>query len=779
MLSAENLQPVFSSDTISACIQSVYGKQVVSVQNLGSYFDQNFLIVDQLNEKFIFKIHDITERREVLDMQNQAIARVASRIVSVDFPLVQATIDGSEIGEIQDSSGRNYWMRLLHYIDGELLADRATPCRSIYTELGITLGKMDLELQSFNHIAAYRPDTAWDLKNALLAKKHLPLIGNPEIRRIADYYFMLFESEVQPILGDLRKSVVHQDTHRYSVLVNSNDRVTGIIDFGDTVHTATIFNLSVAAYDAILDRTDGLDMVAALVKGYHSEYPLTGQEISLMYFLIGARLAVYTAMAAHFRVTQPDNVHAQLKSKSVSAALKYWISVNPARAEDTLRRACTMPSILPTETDLNNKITKREEHFPTSLYTHYERPLYLERGALQYLHDAMGHTYLDCVNNVCQWGHCHPTIARAIQHQVTKLNTNSRYIYDVMAEYADRLTATMPDPLSVCFFVNSGSEANDLALRLAHAYTGQRDVIVVDKAYHGNSDRCTEISPHRIDRPGKPGLPAHVHKIMVPDAFRGPYKGADAGKKYAADVVNVLENITNEKRGVSAFIAESLVGTGGQIVLPGGYLEQVYKHIRNSGGVCVADEVQMGFGRIGTHIWCFESQNVIPDIVTMGKPIANGHPMAAVVTTPEIAAAFNNGVSYFNTFGGNPVSCVAGLAVLDILDSENILANVSALSEKLFLRLRELQDKYDCIADVRGLGLYVGVELVTDAALLTPAPRLAKQVVEQLKGMGILLNTNGYDNNIIKIKPPLIIGCQDIDRLVDSLDEVLASLILE
>ena len=302
-----------------------------------------------------------------------------------------------------------------------------------------------------------------------------------------------------------------------------------------------------------------------------------------------------------------------------------------------------------------------------------------------------------------------------------------------MAEYADRLTATMPDPLSVCFFVNSGSEANDLALRLAHAYTGQRDVIVVDKAYHGNSDRCTEISPHRIDRPGKPGLPVHVHKIMVPDTFRGPYKGADAGKKYAADVVNILENITNEKRGVSAFIAESLVGTGGQIVLPDGYLEQVYKHIRNSGGVCVADEVQMGFGRIGTHVWCFESQNVIPDIVTMGKPIANGHPMAAVVTTSEIAAAFNNGVSYFNTFGGNPVSCIAGLAVLDILDGENLLANVSALSEKLFLRLRELQDKYDCIADVRGLGLYVGVELSK-----------MRKMLEKINSIGVLKNDEQY-----------------------------------
>jgi len=436
-----------------------------------------------------------------------------------------------------------------------------------------------------------------------------------------------------------------------------------------------------------------------------------------------------------------------------------------------------MPSILPTETDLNNKITKREEHFPTSLYTHYERPLYLERGALQYLHDTMGNTYLDCVNNVCQWGHCHPAITRAIQHQVTKLNTNSRYIYDVMAEYADRLTAIMPDPLSVCFFVNSGSEANDLALRLAHAYTGQRDVIVVDKAYHGNSDRCTEISPHRIDRPGKPGLPAHVHKIMVPDTFRGPYKGADAGEKYAADVVNVLENITNEKRGVSAFIAESLVGTGGQFVLPEGYLKQVYKHVRNHDGLCIADEVQMGFGRIGTHVWCFESQGVIPDIVTMGKPIANGHPMAAVVTTPEIAASFNNGVTYFNTFGGNPVSCAAALATLNVLTDEDLCRNVQERSSQLFSGLNDLKNKYNCIADVRGLGLYAGVELVTSSELMTPAPLLAKKVVEQMKSMGILLNTNGYDNNIIKIKPPLIIGSHDIARLLECLGQVLHRLV--
>jgi len=770
------MAPQATEAGVKTCLQQLYGVDVKIIQNLGSYADQNFLIAAVDGQQYVFKVHDTNERKATLDLQNKTAQALTEKIDDIEFPLVQRTLSGEEIAQIEDTEGNQYWVRLLSFVSGRLLADCRTPDMETLSNVGAMLGRTDVALQHFEHPAASRVDMPWDLKNTGHAKGLLEHIEEADVRRIVDYYLLQFDMEVQHLLPVLRKSIVHHDAHRYSVLLKEDtDCVSGMIDFGDTLYTTTVFNVAVASCDAVLDRPDRIEAAAAVVGGYHSIFPLTEQEISLLYYLIATRLSIYAAIAAHYRVSEPDNQHAQIKRESVHTALKDWIAVNPAAAEDQFRKACAMNSILPNDDQLAIAKKCREHSFPDSLYTHYEDPLYLNRGSLQYLHDARGQTYLDCVNNVCQWGHCHPTIVRALQQQVARLNTNSRYVYDVMAEYAERLTATMPDPLSVCFFVNSGSEANDLALRLARSYTGQKDVIVIDRAYHGNSDRCTEISPHRVDRPGKPGLPDHVHKTVTPDTFRGAYKGPDAGEQYALDVLSIIGNLKQKGRGVSAYIAESLIGTGGQIVLPPGYLKQVYQYVRSTGGICIADEVQMGFGRIGSHIWCFESQDVVPDIVTMGKPIANGHPMGAVVTTPDIAAAFNNGVTYFNTFGGNPVSCAAALAVLDVLKNENLQQNVVDRSEKLFRDLRGLQQKHACIADVRGLGLYVGVELVTDLTTLEPATVLAKRIVEAMKARGVLLNTNGYDNNIIKIKPPLIVSDSDIDLLVKTLDAVLSS----
>jgi 4-aminobutyrate aminotransferase-like enzyme len=347
-----------------------------------------------------------------------------------------------------------------------------------------------------------------------------------------------------------------------------------------------------------------------------------------------------------------------------------------------------------------------------------------------------------------------------------------------MTEYAKRLTATLPAPLSVCYFVNSGSEANDLALRLARTITGENDVVVIDTAYHGNSTACTDISPHRVDRPGMPGLPDYVHKTLAPNTFSGAFgvDDPDAGTKYAADVARIIRELKLEGKGIAAFFAESLIGTGGQIVLPEGYLKAAYEIVRSAGGITVADEVQVGFGRTGKHIWCFEEQGVVPDIVTMGKPIGNGHPMAAVVTTAEIAAAFDGGVSYFNTFGGNPVSCATGIAVLDVLESENIQANVISMAGKIVNGLEELQSRFNCIADIRGLGLYIGVEIVKNGDSQAPDEILAKSIVENMKSRGVLLNTNGYGNNVIKIKPPLIIDEEDVGFLLAHLGSALEQL---
>eukprot|EP01098_Paradermamoeba_levis_P016069 TRINITY_DN8458_c0_g1_i1.p1 TRINITY_DN8458_c0_g1~~TRINITY_DN8458_c0_g1_i1.p1 ORF type:complete len:362 (+),score=94.59 TRINITY_DN8458_c0_g1_i1:135-1220(+) len=304
-------------------------------------------------------------------------------------------------------------------------------------------------------------------------------------------------------------------------------------------------------------------------------------------------------------------------------------------------------------------------------------PLHIVRGEKQFLYDENGRAYLDCVNNVCHVGHCHPDVVKAAEKQLSQLNTNTRYLHENITNYAKRLAATLPESLKVCYFVCSGSEANELALRLARAYTKRKDVVVVDTGYHGHTTSLIEISPYKYE--GKGGFPKkkYVHKVDAPDTYRGRYKKGDrqAGEKYASQVKEVIGEAKKEGRQIGSFICESILGCAGQVVLPPNYLKEAYRHIRDVGGVCIADEVQTGFGRVGSHFWAFQSQDVIPDIVTMGKPIGNGFPMAAVVTTKEIAEAFHNGMEYFNTFGGNPVACAVGLAVLEVIEKEKLQEN--------------------------------------------------------------------------------------------------------
>ncbi|MCZ6915563.1 MAG: aminotransferase class III-fold pyridoxal phosphate-dependent enzyme [Gemmatimonadetes bacterium] len=416
----------------------------------------------------------------------------------------------------------------------------------------------------------------------------------------------------------------------------------------------------------------------------------------------------------------------------------------------------------------------RARYLGPSLSLSYERPLEIVRGAMQYLYDDEGREYLDAVNNVCHVGHCHPRVVKAAQEQIAVLNTNTRYLHDHIVSYAERLSGLFPDPLQVCFFVCSGSEANELALRLAHTHTGRSDWVVVEGAYHGNTTSLIDISPYKYDGPGGAGASRHVRKVVMPDVYRGPYRDGDtAGAAYAEHVKEALDAGGDQDRSVAAFVCESLLGCGGQIVPPPGYLAAAFDHARTAGAVCVADEVQVGFGRVGTHFWGFETQDVVPDIVTLGKPIGNGHPMGAVVTTPEIARSFDNGMEYFNTFGGNPVSCAIGLAVLDVIEDEGLQERALAVGGRLKKGLEELGARHQAIGDVRGLGLFLGVEMVSDRSSLAPAAELAGSVVEGMRDRGILLSTDGPLHNVIKIKPPLVFSADDADRLVESLDEVL------
>jgi 4-aminobutyrate aminotransferase-like enzyme len=411
----------------------------------------------------------------------------------------------------------------------------------------------------------------------------------------------------------------------------------------------------------------------------------------------------------------------------------------------------------------------------------YRKPLNIVKGWKQYLYDSEGRAYLDAVNNVAHVGHCHPRVVEAAQEQMAVLNTNTRYLHENIARFAERLCATVPDPLSVCFFVNSGSEANELALRLAHAHTKATDIICVDGAYHGNTTSLIDISPYKFEGPGGSGAPSHVHKAMMPDTYRGPYKADDpnAGEKYAQYVAEAVEQIQQSGKRLSAFICESALGCGGQIILPDRYLTEAYRHVRVAGGVCIADEVQTGLGRAGSHFWAFESQGVVPDIVTIGKPLGNGHPLAAVVTTPEIAASFDNGMEYFNTFGGNPVSCAVGLAVLDVIEEEKLQENALNVGAYLKSGLEAFKGRHPLIGDVRGLGLFIGVELVLSRQTREPAVRQAAYMVERLMERGVLISTDGLLHNVLKIKPPIVFTTDSADELIRLADETLAETFMQ
>lgn len=420
---------------------------------------------------------------------------------------------------------------------------------------------------------------------------------------------------------------------------------------------------------------------------------------------------------------------------------------------------------------------RRNKLLGPSLSVSYKNKLKIVRGEGAHLFDHTGRAHLDCVNNITHIGHCHPHLVEAISRQAAILNTNTRYLHELVLDYAERITSKLPDPLSVAFFVNSGTEANELALRIARQATGQKNTVVLDWAYHGNSQGAVDISPYKFKRKGGFPQPDFVEIAAFPDPYRGPHKGysVNSGKAYAQSVTECVANIKQKTgSGAATFIAESISGVGGQIAYPKGYLKAAYEAIHAEGGICVADEVQCGFGRVGDHFWGFELQDVVPDIVVMGKPIGNGHPLAAVVTTRELAENFANGMEYFNSFGGNPVSMAVGMAVMDVIENENLQSHAKELGAYILDRWQSLKNKYEFVGDVRGHGLFLGIELVKDRQTLEPATDLAGQIVNEMRERAILLSTDGPFENVLKFKPPMVFSRANADFLCDTLDTVMA-----
>jgi 4-aminobutyrate aminotransferase-like enzyme/Ser/Thr protein kinase RdoA (MazF antagonist) len=712
---------------------------------LDGEYDENFRI-EAGDRAYVLKVAAASERPEHVDLQlavlrhlKQGSARVAS-----------TAIDGVA-----------RWVRLLDFAPGVLLADVSPQSARLLRSLGAKVAAVDTVLTDFDHPAAHR-ELQWDLLRAGELRADANRIVDTGHRTQVAALLERIELEVIPVAERLPRSVIHGDPNDYNVVVQG-DVVAALIDFGDVVHTATVCDLAIACAYAMTGKNDPLGAAAHVVAGYESDKPLEDVERRLLFPLILARLAMSVVISAARKARAPGEAYYTVHEERAWRVLEQLADVPFEFARDVLfadsaRESPDAPALL----------TRRRVLLGSNLSLSYSTPLHIVRGWKQYVYGRDGREFLDAYNNVAHVGHSHPRVVEAVARQMAVLNTNTRYLHENVLRYAERLTSKLPEPLRVCFFVNSGSEANELALRLARAKTKQRDVIVMEGGYHGNTQRMIEVSPYKFDGPGGEGRSHDVHVVPIPDAYRSNVKNA-------SHVAEAVAAMRKAGRAPSAFLVESLPSVAGQIVLPAGYLKEAFAAVRAAGGVCVVDEVQVGLGRVGSKFWGFELQDVVPDIVVMGKPLGNGHPLGAVVTTSDIAGSFANGMEYFNTFGGNPVSMAAGLAVLDVLEQEGLQRNALTVGSYLLERLRELQERLEIIGDVRGVGFFIGVELVRNRETLEPATQETSHVVNAIKDAGILTGTEGPHHNVIKIRPPMCFDQGNADFLVDCLDRVVSS----
>lgn len=731
----------------------------------------NFLVRCADKKRFVLKIYPNVRSEAELELEDAAARHAIASGLPLSVPQVIPTVDGKPSCQQSLLDGSVGRARLLSFVEGVPWCDRDETSRALREDLGSLLAKMHQAFESFSHAAADRTHQ-WDLRTAGRHRFSVPFIDGSKRREIVEWMLHFWAACAAPRLSECPTSFIHGDVNDENVFTDG-DRVVGLIDFGDCLIAPKICDLAIAVAYLVLDEDEPLLAASDIVRGYESVRPLQSVEQEVLFPLVCGRLATSVTIAAARRREDPNRASWFVTEERAWRALQRFYDVEPSAAKETLCGPRSAASDTARDRPLEDLLESRARHIGSNLSIAYRKSIKMARGRGQYLYGADGRPFLDLVNNVCHVGHCHPRVVEAGQRQMALLNTNSRYVYEGLTDYAERLCATLPDPLNVCYLVNSGTEANELAVRLARLHTGRFDMVVVDGAYHGHSDSMIAMSPYKFLGPGGSGESAPwVHVTPLPDGYRGRHRGhsGEVGIAYGDEVGRVLGESSDP---IAGFITESLPSCGGQIIPPDGYLETAFRHVRGAGGVCMIDEVQAGFGRVGTHFWGFELQGVTPDIVVMGKPIGNGHPMAAVVTTPDIASSFANGMEYFSTFGGNPVSCAIGLAVLDVIKEEGLQEHARIVGHQLLEGLKDLSKKHAVIGDVRGRGLFIGIELVRDRASLEPADREADELVNAMRHRGILLSVDGPLRNVIKIKPPMVLTEDDADMVIRCLDDVL------
>jgi len=747
-------------DSVSSFLKSKYDISP-EIRSLDGHVDKNYVLYINSVPEYVLKLsRDLTDK-QFLKAQNLIFDQLKS-LERYEFPQVIPGLDGKSIYLYTDGDGNQYLARLLKYLPGEFLS-KTNHSEDLLFDFGKFLAEMDKMLIDFQSPEIMARHYEWDLQYFLEYEDFLPYINDPTQRKIIEHFLLQFRENISPVQHHLRKSVIHNDANDWNILSTEN-RVIGAIDFGDAVYSFTINEVVVGVTYIALETEDPLLKISKVLEGYHRVFPLEDIEIKCIYYLLASRLCMSACQSAYLKRQRPDDTYVSIHEKAVWKLLSDWIAISPDYAENQFRKACSLPPRSPEPKE--KYLEKRNKYLSKALSLSYEDPIVMERAAFQYMFDQRGNTYLDCVNNIMHVGHCHPRVVFAGQRQMAKLNTNTRYLYDALNEYAEGLLDKFPPTLNKVFFVNSGSAASDLAIRLARNYTNKKELIVMDHGYHGNTTTGIEISPYKFKGRGGKGAEPHIHTAFLP--------GSDYEKNYSeVDLYGRIDEFMTNS--VSAFICEPIVGCGGQVMLSEAYLKKIYKKVRDKDGLCIADEVQTGFGRVGSNFWAYELYDVVPDIVVLGKPMGNGHPVGAVVTTDEIARAFENGMEFFSSFGGNPVSCEIGKAVLEVIEEESLQDNALEVGHQLMEGFKSMQKENEMIHDVRGAGLFIGIELVKKSDAGSPATKEAKRIINSMKDKGILLSTDGPHNNVIKIKPPLCFSMDNAYQLLDEFEKTIRS----
>jgi 4-aminobutyrate aminotransferase-like enzyme/Ser/Thr protein kinase RdoA (MazF antagonist) len=759
--------PSFTAREAEAIAASAFGV-TGSATLLVSERDQNFGIELADGSGFVLKISNAVEDPAVIDMQAAAMRHVARTDPELPVMRIVPTLEGRMHAVAEHRDGDAHLVRLVTFMPGHKLeAEDLRP--DAVRGFGIAAARLGRALRGFFHPAADHP-LLWNLKHASRLRPLVRHIADPRRRAIVERVLDRFAEHAEPGFETLRAQVIHNDLTLDNALLDDEQRLSGVLDFGDMAHSAVVADLVATAEPLVGQRPDHRDALAAVVAGFHSVTPLDEDEIDVLPELLLARWATSVVLSAWRVGSHPENAEyisgwdpgawtmlAIFDDLGVDG-WRAWVHEAVASAiEDRARPPATTSALVAARGRLLGSAIS-----PLS----YERPLHLVRARGVWMYDADGHAYLDAYNNVPVVGHGHPRVVEAIARQARTLNTNTRYLHRSPLELAERLISTMPAGLDTVLFVNSGSEANDLAWRLATTFTGGGGALVTAFAYHGVSTAIAALSPETWT---DGSAPVNVATIPAPDTYRGD---VDA-PAYGATVDEAVTTLASCGIAPAAMFIDSGFTSDGVFAPPSTAYRAAVDRWRAAGGLFVADEVQTGFGRPGSHLWGFAAHGLVPDVVTLGKPMGNGHPVAAVVTRSEIVDRFAASTGWFSTFGGNPVACEAALAVLDVLEDEELLPHADAMGRDLAERLASLMADHEAIGDVRSLGLLVGVELVTDRTTREPNPTLAEEVLNGMREHGVLIGTTGREGNVLKVRPPLVISSAEIELLVERLGAVL------